>query len=326
MTVLDNTRSHDNRRWEESYQQLQQAMEEFREQQNQVNEQIRELITGLSRQLLQIATNAAAGEVSSSNSNKPYSRLSRIEFPQFGGEDVMGWLYKCEQFFEVDNITHNVKVKVASIHLTGKALLWHQSYMKIREWEIGPRGKSTMRFGAKSFDDPLAELIKLRQVGTVEQYQESFGSLLNRVDLPPLHALCCFLSGLNEEIQNAVRMFKPNTLYDAYCLAKLQEATLASIARKTKPILDRSPFSLWGSGARSGSSNNPQPWNSVNQRGGTYTRGSTVVGTYTRGNTAASSTGSVFFKPTTKDRTISAKEIEERRAKNLCFFCEEKYF
>jgi len=115
-------------------------------------------------------------------------------------------------------------------------------------------------------------------------------------------------------------MFKPNTLYDACCLAKLQEATLASISRKTKPILDWSPFSLWGSGARSGSSNNPHPWNSVNQRGGTYTRGNTAGGTYTRGNTVAYGTGFVSFKPTTKGRTISAKEIEERREKNLCFF------
>jgi len=46
----------------------------------------------------------------------------------------------------------------------------------------------------------LAELMKLRQVGIVEQYQESFDYLLNRVDLPPPHTLSYFLSGLNEEI------------------------------------------------------------------------------------------------------------------------------
>ena len=57
-----------------------------------------------------------------------------------------------------------------------------------------------MRFGARPFDDPLAELMKLRQMGTVEQYQESFDSLLTRVDLPIPHAVSCFLSGLNEKI------------------------------------------------------------------------------------------------------------------------------
>ena len=82
-----------------------------------MNEQIRELITGLSRQVLQIATNPATGEVTSGNSNQFYSRLSRIEFPRFEGEDVLVWIYKSEQFFKVDNIVENVRVKVVSIHL-----------------------------------------------------------------------------------------------------------------------------------------------------------------------------------------------------------------
>jgi len=55
---------------------------------------------------------------------------------------------------------------------------------------------------------------------------------------PANHAICCFLSGLTDEIQNAVKMFEPSTLHEAYCLAKLQEATLSSIARRTKTILD----------------------------------------------------------------------------------------
>lgn len=35
-------------------------------------------------------------------------------------------------------------------------------------------------------------------------------------------------------------MFKPTTLHDAYCLAKLQDATLSSIKR-SKPILEKPP-------------------------------------------------------------------------------------
>ena len=53
---------------------------------------------------------------------------------------------------------------------------------------------STM-FGAQPFDDPLADLMKLKQLGTVEQYQESFDAPLNRVELPVNHAISCFLSG-----------------------------------------------------------------------------------------------------------------------------------
>ena len=73
-----------------------------------------------------------SGEGSSGNSNHPLSRLSQVEFSMFWGEDVQGWIYKCEQFFEVDSIGEDVKVRVASIYLSDEALQWHQSFMKSR--------------------------------------------------------------------------------------------------------------------------------------------------------------------------------------------------
>jgi len=55
--------------------------------------------------------------------NNTLSRLSRIDFPRFAGEDVQGWVYKYEQFFELDAIVDNRRVKIASIHLFGRALV-----------------------------------------------------------------------------------------------------------------------------------------------------------------------------------------------------------
>jgi len=126
----------------------------------------------------------------------------------------------------------NRRVKIASVHLSGRALVWHQSYMKgfpagtCPSWE-GYKVAVLARFRKGPFDDPLAELVKLKQGGGVAQYQEQFDVLINRVDLSVAQSISCFLSGLNEEIQCAVRMFKPSSLHEAYCLAKLQEATLA---------------------------------------------------------------------------------------------------
>jgi len=39
------------------------------------------------------------------------------------------------------------------------------------------------RFGEEPYDDPLAELVKLKQLASVAQYQEQFDVLINRVDL-----------------------------------------------------------------------------------------------------------------------------------------------
>ena len=124
-----------------------------------------------------------------------------------------------------------MKVNIASIHMSNKALLWHQSFMNNRQsegWPSWEEDKTAIlaRFCAGPFDDPLAELMKLSQIETIEHYQEAFDSLLNRVELHVNHAISSFPSGLNDEIQHSVRMFKPQTMHDDYCLAKPQEATL----------------------------------------------------------------------------------------------------
>jgi len=194
--------------------------------------------------------------------------------------------------------------------------------MRSRGGELWPQWEEykaaiLSRFGSKPFDDPLADLMKLKQTGSVEVYQENFDSLLSRVDLATPQAISCFLSGLTEEVQNAVRMFKPQTLHDAYCLAKLQEATVQSMARKTRPLSERT----WtyakpsGSGQRRGP---PYSNSSHFSHVGPSSTPSKIV--------SASSTGSVSSRARTIKRSVSSKDIEERRSKNLCFLCAEPFF
>ena len=109
-------------------------------------------------------------------------------------------MYKCESFFGVDGTPENAKVKIASIHLEDTALLWHQSYIRaytFGQWPTWDGYKEAImgRFGQQPLDDPLSELMQLRQVGSVEQYQDAFDALLIRIeDLPVSHAIGCFLS------------------------------------------------------------------------------------------------------------------------------------
>ncbi|KAL2229621.1 UNVERIFIED_CONTAM: hypothetical protein Sindi_1556500 [Sesamum indicum] len=66
-----------------------------------------------------------------SNSSANSAMLPRIEFPRFSGEDFSGWIYKCDQFFQVyKNTPDELKVRLASIHMEGDALRWHKKYMK----------------------------------------------------------------------------------------------------------------------------------------------------------------------------------------------------
>nr|GFA12902.1 hypothetical protein [Tanacetum cinerariifolium] len=63
--------------------------------------------------------------------NMQYSKATKIKFPKFGGDDVRGWLYKCEQLFRVDNVVDNQKVSIILILLYDIALMWHRQFLRI---------------------------------------------------------------------------------------------------------------------------------------------------------------------------------------------------
>ncbi|GJV71901.1 hypothetical protein Tco_1491896 [Tanacetum coccineum] len=103
----------------------------------------------------------------------------------------------------------------------------------IREDVTGWLFRTTTRFNSV-FEDPMVEIKNLKQDGEVKLYQEQFEVLLNRLELTESYLVSLFIGGLKSEISMQVRMFKPTTLKDAYCLARMQEATLA--LTKTKHV------------------------------------------------------------------------------------------
>ncbi|KAG8374295.1 hypothetical protein BUALT_Bualt11G0116900 [Buddleja alternifolia] len=94
----------------------------------------------------------ARGAVNSNSGYQIPTKVSRVEFPHFNGEDLRGWLYKCEQFFEVDETP------------------------------------SAARFGALIYDDPMSELVNLKhhkevksgQLFTMEGQQKQEQEHLNK--------------------------------------------------------------------------------------------------------------------------------------------------
>ncbi|GKA30828.1 reverse transcriptase, partial [Tanacetum coccineum] len=58
-----------------------------------------------------------------------FGRLGKVEFPKFLGGDVRGWAFRCDQFFSINNTPNEEKVKIVSVHLSDKALLWHGKFL-----------------------------------------------------------------------------------------------------------------------------------------------------------------------------------------------------
>nr|GEV81617.1 hypothetical protein [Tanacetum cinerariifolium] len=139
------------------------------------------------------------------------------------------------------NVTTDAEnVKLISIHLYDKALLWHSQYIKnhggFKSWEVYKQA-ALGRFGSV-FDDPMAELKNLICETSAKIYKDAFDNLLSGVEISKDHDINLFIGGLPTKIKMEVMMFKPRTLADAYFLTNMQEATLNAIKKKNRMVFN----------------------------------------------------------------------------------------
>jgi len=188
----------------------------------------------------------------------------------------------------IDNTPDEFNVKLAIVHLEGKALQWNTTLTKtfphsfLLLWSDFTK-RLIKRFG-NICDDHMAELMRLRQRHFMTEYHEEFDSIITILNLSDTYVLRCFLGGLKKDIQMIVRMFQPPTVSRAFALARMYEAaTLVFNSNK-------------------------------NQRG--------VLGpapTSPRGSQPNSHTQPKF------QRNLTPAYMSERIAKGLCYFCDEPY-
>ena len=135
-------------------------------------------------------------------------------------------MYKALQFFQLYRIPFNQRILLSSYHMEDEVLVWFQDTEDVGQftsWEAFVRSLH-IRFGTSTYDDPMENLTKLRQVNSVAQYKGWFKALSNCIKgFSNKHKLSCFLSGLKEEIRLPVKMFNPQNLNVAFGLAKIQE-------------------------------------------------------------------------------------------------------
>ncbi|KAF2301133.1 hypothetical protein GH714_020363 [Hevea brasiliensis] len=186
---------------------------------------------------------------------------------------------RVEYYFEAANVSFKNKIKLAALHLDGKAILWHQGY-------VGMKG-----------------------VGVYTDWQEYVRGLRARFGIREDQALSFFLFGLNDELQMPVRMFKPQTLVEAYALAKLQEITVAAIQHKSISTA-RSTYSA-GISYNTSNTTTVKPTAVKELPGLLHTPNIPKLPINTTTNP--------------KQPVLTSKELNEKRTKGLCFWCDEKF-
>ncbi|PWA65591.1 hypothetical protein CTI12_AA334540 [Artemisia annua] len=131
---------------------------------------------------------------------KLINRMTKLEFPSFDGEGFNDWIYKCNQFFEVDETPR------------GTGVDWEKYLADLREFFI-----------EGIISKPLIELKNLKFSSTIDEYNSEFNALRNQVVVPPDVLLDLYLGGLPNEFLHTIQLIDPKSLNHAMKLAKIQE-------------------------------------------------------------------------------------------------------
>jgi len=83
------------------------------------------------------------------------------------------------------------------------------------------------RFGSSEYENFYEVLLRIRQTGSLHEYQREFERLGNRVRGWTQKALVgTFMGGLRSDISDDIRMFKPQTLKDVISFARMKDDQL----------------------------------------------------------------------------------------------------
>ncbi|KAG7542026.1 hypothetical protein ISN45_Aa07g020560 [Arabidopsis thaliana x Arabidopsis arenosa] len=85
--------------------------------------------------------------------NRFGQKLSKFEFPKFDGTLVREWFRRCDEYFSLHKTPPEMRVRVASSHMIGKALQWHTDYIRNDFGIFPPWLDYIMAISAKFGDD-----------------------------------------------------------------------------------------------------------------------------------------------------------------------------
>ncbi|PRQ30153.1 putative nucleotidyltransferase, Ribonuclease H [Rosa chinensis] len=245
--------------------------------------------------------------------NLPTMRQMRLDFQTFGGGDPLHWLNKAEQYFDLYQIPEARRVAIAAMHLVDEAAdVWHLFRHHYPGTWVGFTELLMREFGSHNRTDYQAALTKLSQSGTVSEFKSQFNKYARRAPgFSDDILLACFLGGLKEDISVDVRAMRPTSLYQAYELAMIFEerhmrqrggvSQRVQVSSSTPTYNQRSTNFSSSSGRNSSLPSN---------------RFTSAQGTRSNMHTSSS---------TSADRKLSQHDYHDRRARGLCFFCDEPY-
>ncbi|KAJ0965949.1 hypothetical protein J5N97_027087 [Dioscorea zingiberensis] len=161
------------------------------------------------------------------------SRSMKMDIPKFEGSDPSSWVFRIEEFFNFHDTPDELRLRIVSFHLEGRASAWFQ-WMKMNNLlTTWPSFLSSLkqRFGASMYEDHQGALSKLTQTTTVTEFQTAFEDLMNKVSgIPESLLISFFITGLRNDIRRELLMSRPSSLMEAFALARAYESHIEETA------------------------------------------------------------------------------------------------
>ena len=245
-------------------------------------------------------------------------RHKKLDMPLFDGTNPDGWILRAERFFNFYGLAEEEKVEATVVALEGQALLWFQWEHRRRPIERWEQVKTLLRrqFRSQSAGTLQEQWLAHRQGGTVMDYRLRFIELLAPLEnVSEELSLGQFLNGLREDIRAEVRILGPLTVDHAMELAHMVEDKLNVGKQKWENKLALNPL-VKPNNYMGQSTLSPRSYNSPSLK------------SYSNYSPSGISTGSSplpVTKPMGELRRLSEKELQDKRAKGLCFRCDGKW-
>ncbi|XP_019237377.1 PREDICTED: uncharacterized protein LOC109217575 [Nicotiana attenuata] len=224
------------------------------------------------------------------------------EIGRFCSENPEAWIFQVERYFVFYKTSESEQLTIASFYLDGEALEWYRWLFRNKQlvdWDHFA-AKDRIRFRQKRLESVEGRLAKLRQTTTVSEFQKRFETLANETgDMTDARMVRIFISGLPEDIKNSVLVHRPKTYEETLDLAHIHEHRIQAEKGPARPAFARTTSIL------------PTP-NLAPLNQNTSTSLTT--------NATASQTSN---RPLIK--RLSHIEVQSRRERGLCFYCEEKF-
>ena len=92
--------------------------------------------------------------------------IKKVKLPYFNGNDASSWISRAETFFQIKEVSYEIKLKLAKLGMEGAAMHWFNLWSVKAECLTWQEFKAALmvRFGGFKVDNPFVNLSDLKQI------------------------------------------------------------------------------------------------------------------------------------------------------------------